>query len=336
MKQQKPKISKLKKDNEETLKIEDEKFPTPSLQWNDIIKVVGSVAGFIGLGGALLWLFGRSFYTGLFSAFGFSSLTVSIAPEDYLEQGTTSLIYFFLDLLFTIFLYYLAYIFKIFFYEKVLKYTRNYITRIISILIVFTIGITAGIFLTNTSNLGISVSYFYEDTINFLAIFMIFTGLEVAFLVASPASFNNQKEPSETPSIISSQTPIAIARILILIAMLGNFITIQSGTSLVNGYIAGCVATLRKSTPVVIFSSNSIFSEGQTRTQDLYVYNNYFLLFTDKDNYFLFRETNPGNYKPASLFVVSKDVAKTIQITRLPVSKDETNRYNEMCTQKIK
>jgi len=209
-------------------------------------------------------------------------------------------------------------------------------TRIISILMVFTIGIIAGILLTNTSNLGISVSYFYEDTINFLAIFMIFMGLEVAFLVASPAGFKNQKEPSELPSIISSQTPIAIARILILIAMLGNFITIQSGTSIVNGYIAGCIATLRKSTPVVIFSSNPVLTEGQTRTQDLFIYNDYFLLFTDKDNYFLFRETNPSNYRPVYLFVVSKDVAKTIQITRLPVSVDETNKYNEMCTQKYK
>jgi len=95
MKQGKSKIPKSQKDNETTIKIEDERFPTPSLQWNDVIKVVGSVAGFIGLGGALLWLFGRSFYAGLFSAFGFSSLTVSIAPEDYLEQGTTSLVYFF-------------------------------------------------------------------------------------------------------------------------------------------------------------------------------------------------------------------------------------------------
>jgi len=232
------------------------------------------------------------------------SIQVFFPPEDYLEQGTTSLVYFFLDLLFTIFLYYLAYIFKIFFYEKILKYTRNYMTRIISILMVFTIGIIAGILLTNTSNLGISVSYFYEDTINFLAIFMIFMGLEVAFLVASPAGFKNQKEPSELPSIISSQTPIAIARILILIAMLGNFITIQSGTSIVNGYIAGCIATLRKSTPVVIFSSNSIFSEGQTRTQDLYVYNNYFLLFTDKDNYFLFRETTTiFSYLPIKIII---------------------------------
>ena len=336
MKQGKSKTPESQKDSETTIKIEDERFPTPSLQWNDIIKVVGSVAGFIGLGGALLWLFGRSFYAGLFSAFGFSSLTVSIAPEDYLEQGTTSLVYFFLDLLFTIFLYYLAYIFKIFFYEKILKHTKNYITRIISILLVFTIGVITGILLTNTSNLGISVSYFYEDMINFLAIFMIFMGLEVAFLVVSPAGFKNQNEPSESPSIISSQTPIAIARILILIAMLGNFITIQSGSSLVNGYMAGCVTTLRKSTPVVIFSNNPVLIEGQTRTQDLYVYNDYFLLFTDKDNYFLFREINLNNYKPAYLFIVSKDVAKTIQITRIPVSGDEIKKYNGMCIKKIR
>ncbi|MEP7137918.1 MAG: hypothetical protein ABI904_23570 [Chloroflexota bacterium] len=328
MKQEKAKVPELKND--------EGRFPTPSLQWNDIIKVIGSVAGFIGLGGALLWLFGRYFYTGLFSAFGFPSLTVSIAPEDYLEKGISSLIYFFLDLLFTIFLYYLAYLFKISFYENILKHTKTYVTRIISILLVFTIGIIAGILLVDTSNLGISVSYFYENTINLLAVFMIFMGLEVAFLIASPIGLKIQKEPSESQSIISSQTPIALSRILIMIAMLGNFLTIQSSASLVNGYMAGCVITLRKTTSIVIFSNNPILIEGQIRTQDLYTYNDYFLLFTDKDNYYLYRETNVSNNKPKYLFVVSKDVAKTIQTTGIPVTTDEIQKYSELCIKKFK
>ena len=92
MKQEKPKISKKNNADGKIAKIDGERFPIPSLQWNDIFKVIGSIAGFVGFGGALLWLFGRSFYAGLFSAFGFSSLTVSVAPEDYLEKGMASLI----------------------------------------------------------------------------------------------------------------------------------------------------------------------------------------------------------------------------------------------------
>ena len=320
----------------ENTKIDEEKFPTPSLQWNDIIKVVGSIAGFIGLGGALLWLFGRSFYAGLLSAFGASSLTVSIAPEDFLEKGTTSLVYFILDILFTIFLYYLAYLFKIFFYEKILRRTKNYILRIVSILLVFTIGVISGILLTDTSNLGISASYFYEDTVNLVSIFMIFTGLETCLLFASPLGIKNQNELAENQSIISSQTPIALARILILIAMLGNFLVIQSGSSYVGGYISGCLITLRKSTPVVMFSSTPVLTEGQSRTQELYIYDGYFLLFTDRDNYYLYREIEPSNNKPKNLFVVSKDVAKTMQMTTIPVPKDEIKKYNQMCTNKIR
>lgn len=312
-----------------------DKFPVPTMQWNDIFKVIGSVAGFIGLGGALLWFFGRSFYSGLLSAFGTSSLTVSIAPEDYLEKGTISIIYFILDVLFTIFLYYLAYLFKIFYFEKILSNIKNYIVRIALILLVFAVGVIGGVFLTDTSNLGISASYFYETPINLLSIFMIFMGLEISFLFASTAGIKNQNGLSETQSIISSQTPIAIARILILIAMLGNFLTIQSSASFVSGYMAGCVITLRKSTPVVIFSNNPVLIEGQTQMQDLYVYNDYYLLLTDKDNYYLFREINLNSYKPKYVFVVSKDVAKTIQMTGILVQRDEIKKYNEMCTNKL-
>ena len=320
----------------ETPMSDNARFPTPSLQWSDIISVIGTVAGFLGLGGALLWLFGRSFYAGFFAAFGFSPLTISIAPEDYLEKGTTSLVYFILDILFTVFLYYLAYLFKIFYFEKILKHIKHYIAGIVSILFVFTIGVISGVLLTDTSNLGISTNYFYEDTINLLSIFMIFMGLETGFLFASPVGTKNQFVVSENQSIISSQTPIALARILILIAMLGNFMTIQSGSSFIHGYLGGCVTTLQKSIPVVIFSNNPVFTEGEIKARELFVYNDYFILFSDKDNYYLFREINLNNYKPKNLFVVSKDVAKTIEMTRISVSREEFKKYSEMCANKIR
>jgi len=306
------------------------------LEWNDIVRVVSSIAGFVGIGGALLWLFGRSFYSGLSVAFRISSVTVSLATEDYLEKGTTELVYFILDILFTVFLYYLAYLFKVFYYEKVLKIIKSHTAKVISILLVFTIGITTGILLTNTARLGLSANYFYEDSINLLSIFMIFAGLETGLLFASSLRNNKSNVSSENQSIVSPNTPIAIARILILIAMLGSFLSIQTVSSYVNGYMAGCTTTLRKATSVVIYSNRPILTEGQTQTQDLYVYTDYFLLFTDKDNYFLFREVDPESSKPKFVFVVSKDVLETIRITGNPVSNDEVKQYNEMCVNKIR
>jgi len=67
----------------------------------------------------------------------------------------------------------------------------------------------------------------------------------------------------------------------------------------------------------------------------LYIYNDYFLLFTDKDNYFLYREIDPESYKPKFLFVVSKNVLETIKITGNLVPNDENKRYNETCVKKI-
>jgi len=335
MKQKKTRMSKINNDYEKIAKVDGERFPIPSLQWNDIFKVVGSIAGFVGLGGALLWLFGRSYYAGIFSSFGLSSLTTSIAPEDYLERGSINLVYLIMDVLFTIFLYYLAYLSKILYYERVIRYIPNRLLRTVSILIVFTVSVIASFFLISTSKLGISARFFYEDTINFPGVYLIFLAFEVTFLFAPPAGINDQNKQSKDQSLISSKTPIAIARILILVVILSEFIVIQSRSSFVTGQLVGCLTTLRKSTPAAIFSTHPILIDGQTRTKGLYTYDGYFLLFTDRDNYYLFREINTVNYKPQSFFVVSKSVADTIQISRNQVSEDDNKRYVEMCIKNI-
>jgi len=180
-----------------------EKFPMPTMQWNDVLQVLGSVAGFIGIGGGLLWLFGRYYYSGVFSAFGFSSLPISLATEDYLETGSSRLLYLVMDILITIFLYYLAYLAKILYYERISGSIKSHLLNITLILFVFSISVIGGAFLISTSKLGISASYFYEDSINFLGIFLMFLGLEVAFLIASPVGSKYNTEPFQSQLIFS-------------------------------------------------------------------------------------------------------------------------------------
>ena len=160
---------------------EIETFPRPNLQWTDVINVIGTIAGFVGLGGALLWLFGRYYYEGVFSSFGFASIPISIAPEDYVEKGAAGLLYFIMDILISIFLYYLAYLAKVLFYEKIFRRMKHRIAKISSVLSGFSISIILGAYLISTSNLGISASFFYEDIVNLSEIFLIFWGLEVTF-----------------------------------------------------------------------------------------------------------------------------------------------------------
>lgn len=315
------------------LQTDSEKFPAPTLLWNDVLRVLGSIAGFVGITGAVLWLFGRFYFSGVFSAFGFASLSISLPPEDYLERGSFRFVYLAIDILISILLYYLAYLAKIFYYENISKRIKNRLLNIISILIVFAVSIIAGVVLISTKELGISTSFFFEDTINLISIFLIFLGLEVTYLIAPPSHSENNSQ-LQNQFVVSSQTPIVIARILIVVVMFASLLFTHARLSFASGQSAGCVTTLRRSTTVVIFSSSPMFIEGETQARGLYRYDGYFLLFADKDNYYLFRDINTDTYRPDGYFVVSKDILKTFQITGMLVSEDENDKYNEMCANK--
>jgi len=116
-----------------------------------------------------------------------------------------------------------------------------------------------------------------------------------------------------------------------LVVMFASLLFTQAGSAFISGKNRGCLTTLRRSASIVIISDNPVLIEGQTQTGDIYSYAGYFLLFTDKDNYYLFRDINPDTLKPKSYFVVSKDVLKTVQITELPISEDENEKYSGMC-----
>jgi len=314
----------------------NESFPASTLQWNDVIKVIGTIAGFVGLGGALLWLFGRYYFQGVISSFGFASIPLSIAPEDYLESGVTNLLYFIMDILASGFLYYLAYLAKVLFYEKILERIRNRIVKISSILLIFSVCVVTGAYLISTSELGITARFFYEDAVNLIGIFLIFLGLEVTFLIASPVGDSGDTNQQQSHLIVSPYTPLAIARTLMLVVMFASLLFTQAGSAFVSGRGTGCLRTLRKSTSVTVISASQILTEGETRSQDGYQYTGYFLLFADNDYYFLFRETNPESYMPKSYFIVDKEAINSIQITGITISKEDNEKYNKMCVEKIK
>jgi hypothetical protein len=321
--------------DQESHSTEPLKSPRPTLEWNDILRVVGSIAGFVGIASALLWLFGRFYYSGFFTAFGFPSLLISLAPEDYLEKGSSRLIYFIIDILIGILLYYLAYLSKILYQEKIRNRIKNRLINVALILLVFASSTLGGVFLISTKGLGIFISYFFENPVNIFAIFIIFFGLEVTFLIASPRDDPQDYQQLQSKFVISPQTPIAVARILVLVVMFASLLTTQASASFTSGQGAGCLTTLRKSISVVIFSKDSILNEGQTQTKDLYVYEDYYLLFTDKNNYYLFREINPESYEPESYFIVNKDVLKTVQLTQQSSTNEDSEKYNRMCVEKI-
>ncbi|HSG42399.1 MAG TPA: hypothetical protein VLA72_04510, partial [Anaerolineales bacterium] len=258
------------------------KYPLSNLQWDDVLRILGSIAGFIGVAGALLWLFGRYFYSGAFSAFGFPSLAIALAPEDYLERGAGRFVFFLIDLLGSILLYYFAYIIKIFYYENISRRIENRLLNLTAILVVFFICVATGIYLLLNNNSTEAISFFLEDLSNLASVLLLFLGFEIAFLVMSPSERDNYNLQSQNQLIVSTQTPIAIARILMVVVMLASFVFIQAWSSFASGQRAGCITILRKSSAITIFSTENILAEGQTNLGDLYRYEGYFLLFIDK------------------------------------------------------
>jgi len=312
-----------------------EMLSTATLKWNDVLRVLGSIAGFVGIAGSLLWLFGRSYYSGLLSAFGFSYLSISLAPEDYLEKGVARLIYFIIDVLIAMLLYYLAYLARNLYHEKVNKQIKNRVLKITLILILFSVCTVGGVFLISTIGLGLFTSYFFENPINLAGMLIMFFGLETTYLIASPTNTQDNSPKEQSQFVISPQTPISVARVLILVVIFTSLLFTQAEVSFVRGQGEGCQVVLRKSNSVVIFSTENLLAEGQSKLGDLYKHDGYFLLFVDNDNYYLFRDINLETYKPNSFYVVNKSVLKTIQISELTIPEDENDKLNEICVKKI-
>lgn len=317
--------------DKETLATESSNSQAPALEWNDVLRVLGAVVGFFGIGSALLFLFGRFYYSGLFNSFGFPPLTIYLAPEDYLEKGSSRLIYFIIDILIGFLLYYLAYLSRIIYQENIRKRIRNFLINMALILLIFSTSTVGGVFLITTKGLGLFTGYFFENPTNLLGIYLIFFGLEVAFLIASPINLPNV----QSKFVISPQTPIAVARILLLVVIFASLLTTQAMASSISGQATGCLTTLQKSISVVILSADRILNEGETRKENLYLYDGYFLLFTDNNNYYLFRSVNSESLEPEGYFIVSKDILKTVKLIKQPFTKAQNEEYNKMCVRKI-
>jgi hypothetical protein len=321
--------------NTESSKNDSSKSVKPTIELNDVLRLLGSIAGFVGIASALLWLFGRYYYSGLFTSFGFPALLISLAPEDYLEKGSSRLVFFIIDIFIGIMLYYLAYLAKVLYQERIRKRIKNRLINFTLVLLIFSVSIVGGVFLISTQGLGLFTSYFFENPLNILAILLIFFGLEVTFLIAAPADDQSNYQNIQSKFVIAPQTPIVVARALISVVIFASLLATQTQASFVSGQGEGCRTILKQSLSVVIFSTEPILAEGQSQTGNLYVYSGYFLLFTDKNNYYLFREINPENYEPRNYFVVNRDTLKTIQFTEQSSTPDENENYNKICVQKI-
>jgi len=165
--------------------------------------------------------------------------------------------------------------------------------------------------------------------------FIIFFGLEVTYLIASSTNTQDNIPKQQSQLVVSPQTPIAVARILILVVIFASLLHTQTGISFSSGQRDGCQIVLKKSNSVVIFSTENLLAEGQSQLGDLYKHEGYFLLFIDNDNYYLFRDVDFETYKPKSFYVVNKGALNTIQISETKISEDENNKINEMCVKKI-
>jgi hypothetical protein len=84
--------------------------------------------------------------------------------------------------------------------------------------------------------------------------------------------------------------------------------------------LQGCNYVTENPTPVVLHSVLPLGLDGVITNTDTYSYTGYYLLYTDTDNYYLFKELEPEVLRPRNVIIVKKSAVDVIQLENYPSS----------------
>lgn len=293
--------------------------------WENLLGILGVVIGLAGASGAFLWLFGRYKYLGFFNStnFPFNSL-VQIPNEDYLMEGRTSFVNFLIELLFIALIFYLARIVSVYYGERIFGRLRNQYIRLIITLAV-SIGLISGGGYLLTQSIPVAITSFTGQNNGLVSIILLLIGIEIF-----PLSLKSVK-PDENKIL---QDVISVFfRILTGLFLIAFLIIIHTNSSYAEGYKAGCQMVAKKNRPVIVYSRQPINLEKKTKIDNVYIYTDFFLVFVDEYNYYLYKDVDPDKLKPKSLFIINRDMIETVEVLQSP-STDKSIDYSKIC-QKI-
>lgn len=276
-----------------------------TFEWENVFRIIGSITGIAGIAAALLYVFGFARIVGKLESLGIRDdyYSVSIPHERYLLNGFIPFFSFIASIVGLLISYYIA---------RALVQTigQDILKRISRPFISLIAGVALGIFflyvgISNLSDLYYGSSY---------AFFFIFIGIDILMITFETVFIkdDNKHPRSKYYGLINSTITIikTTALVFVIFFMLSN----KTSSILTAGNSVGCNYLTDNPISATIYSEHSIGLDGETNNTDSYIYNGYFLLYTDNNYYYLFRELDPENLKPKSVILVKRDAIEAVQL----------------------
>lgn len=312
MKHEKAKTQKLRNDLEDNLNFKPSPRQTFTIEWDNVFRIIGSITGLTGISAALLWIFGFAEHGGSLDSMGLTNnLYFSIPNEQYLLLGTIFFIKFISDIGAVFIIYFVA--------NTVTEvFRKNILNRLLLFSIIGVIAFIYGIYL-------IIQEYEFGNAAGFAVYFKFFQsfmGFEILLIILEEFHSNKNKQQPLARLYSLFYSNLWVIKVLaIALIIFGLFVGRSLEASSV-GRSLGCEEITNSPTSITMYSDNSILIDGETKIEELYIYKGYYFLFSDNENYYLFRELNPDTLQPKRIMSIKKDSVKVVEFEKATAPPD--------------
>jgi hypothetical protein len=279
-----------------------------AFEWDNMLRIIGVVTGITGIAAALLYLFGYTYVTSYLFSLGIRDeyYSVSIANERYLLAGFFPFLRFILNVTLLLIGYFIAKAIT----QTIIRDLIIRINRLYGFLI--PLGLVLLIVLLKPGLDWDSVfSYSLTMILGFATVDIFLIGFETLVILGV--------KESKLPRYYNiATTTISIIKMMVLTWVI---FMIFYNQAFPNGrLLRGCTYVTENPTPVVLYSVLPLGLEGESANADSYSYTGYYLLYTDTDNYYLFKELEPEVLRPKNIIIVKKSAVDVIQLENYPSS----------------
>ena len=300
--------------------------PVFTFEWENVLRIIGSITGIAGVTGALLFLFGFAYNVGTSTAMGFpADSIITISNERYLILGLETFL-FFLVSTGTNFSIYLIITISIRLATKHFSTNGKHLSKYILVgRICGTLFFVTGIILLR----GHDDIYYEGNLVVFTSFLLLVVAIDILKLTLQVNSTDTPKTQNKDQLNISLFSILSIAKIITIMFMAYSLFENYINLAVARGISSTCSTITTKPTSVILFTDKSIAIDGETQNGVSYFYEGYYLLFFDNDTFYLYRDIDSDSLKPKSVFVIKKDNLQAIKMES--VSKPSNWNFTTHC-----
>lgn len=278
--------------------------PISSFEWDKVLRIIGAATGVTGIFAALLYLLGYMTVVQRLEALGLSDTRYSILlpNEFYLINGISPLIGFLINLAGLLFFYFLA--------RAIVQTIGRYFLKRLKPSISLATGVLIGVTLVY---FGINSIINFGANATLDAFVLTFSGVDIILNAVEVFFSSNNDRRSQTIIEYYNITISLFTTIKLISLGVAIFVFIFIETDSSKSRIWACQYITENPIEAIIYSSTSLGITGEEIYSKTYNYTGFYLLHTDSNYYYFFREIDPDNLKPKSIFVIKKDSIEAIE-----------------------